>query len=72
TLGQARAAGVAKATSRPECSRQRGMQAQGLGCQMLQRELTALGNENYNPTRFGSGGTPAAAAGRTAFMKYSG
>jgi hypothetical protein len=48
------------------------MQAQGLGCQMLQRELTALGNENYNPTRFGSGGTPAAAAGRTAFMKYSG
>jgi hypothetical protein len=39
---------------------------------MLQRELTALSNENYNSTRFGSGGTPAGAAGRTAFMKYSG
>ena len=46
--------------------------AQGLGCQMLRRELTALGNQNHNPTRFGSGGTPDGAAGRTAFMKYAG
>ncbi len=72
---------------------------------MIRRELTALGNENHNPTRFGSGGTPgpmlglpkkfhreqsrqvearrfstrfgssgtlAGAAGRTAFMKCAG
>jgi hypothetical protein len=43
-----------------------------LGCQLLQRELAALGKENYNPTRFGSGGTSTGAAGRTAFMKYAG
>ena len=102
---QMRAAGVAKATSRPECRRQRSMPAQGLGCQMLLRELTVLSNKNHNPkcfgsggtpgprlgipkrfhreqlrqvegrrfsTRFGSGVTPAGAAGRTAFMKYAG
>lgn len=39
---------------------------------MHQRELTELGKENHNPTRFGSSGTPAEAAGLTAFMKYTG
>ena len=72
TLGQAKNAGVTKARSRTERSRQCGMPAQGLGCQMLRRELAALGNKNHNPTRFGFGGTPAGAAGRTAFMKYAG
>jgi hypothetical protein len=38
---------------------------------MFRWELTALDNENHNPTRFGSGGTLAGAAGRTAFMKYA-
>ena len=71
-LGQAWAAGVAKATSGPERRRQRRMPAQGLGCQMLRRELTALGNENHNPARFGFGGTQAGEAGRTAFMEYPG
>ena len=47
--------------------------AQGLGCQMLRRELTEqLVNDNRNPTRFGSGGTPAGEAGHPSCMKYPG